>query len=140
VCSCWCSQSCVKECRLSASAASTHKISETEYDIKASNSSTRILMAPRNLHGAENVIRFNSHRNYVVTNGYNQPTNHRFTATIQVNLHQLAPPVKNSRILLVQSFTARMPLLTATSTFRLGRRCRSSPQQCYLHPLCTPNN
>jgi len=29
--------------------------------------------------------------------------------------------VKNWRILLVQSFTARMPLLTATSAFRLGR-------------------
>jgi len=34
----------------------------------------------------------------------------------------------------VQSFTAHMPLLTATSTFGLGRRCWSS-QQCYLHCL-----
>jgi len=49
-----------------------------------------------------------------------------------------APPVKNWRILLVQSFTARMPfLLTASSAFGLGRRRWSSPQQCYLfhHPL-----
>jgi len=37
-----------------------------------------------------------------------------------------APPVKNWRILLVQSFTAHMPLLMATSTFVLGRRCWSS--------------
>ena len=32
-------------------------------------------------------------------------------------------PVKNWMILLEQSFTARMPLLTATSAFGLGRRC-----------------
>ena len=36
------------------------------------------------------------------------------------------------RISLVQSFTARMPLLTATSKFGLGWR-RWSSQQCYLH-------
>ena len=47
------------------------------------------------------------------------------------------PAVKNWRILLVQSFTARMPLLMATSTFGLGRRCWSSAQQCYLHYLHT---
>jgi len=44
----------------------------------------------------------------------------RFTAIIQVNLHQPAPPVKNWGILLVQSFTACsacIPLLTATSAF-----------------------
>jgi len=41
------------------------------------------------------------------------------------------------RILLVQSFTARMPLLTTTSAFGLGRRCWSFPQQCYLHCLRT---
>jgi len=59
-------------------------------------------------------------------------------AIIQVNLRKPdAPPVKNWRILLVQSFTACMPLLTATSTFRLGRRHWSSPQQCYLHCLYT---
>jgi len=29
-----------------------------------------------------------------------------------------------------------MPLLMATSTFRLGRRRWSSPQQCYLHCSC----
>ena len=57
------------------------------------------------------------------------------TAIIHVNLRQPAPPVKNWRILLVQSFTARMSLLTATSAFGLGRR-RCSSQQCYLHCLC----
>jgi len=46
-----------------------------------------------------------------------------------------SPPVKNWRILLVQSFTVRMPLLTATSAFGLGRRRWSSHQQCYLHRL-----
>jgi len=44
-----------------------------------------------------------------------------FTANIQINLCQPAPPVENWRILLVQSFrpTARLPLLMATRTFRL---------------------
>jgi len=37
------------------------------------------------------------------------------------------------RILSVQSFTGRMSLLTATSAFGLGRRRRSSAQQCHLH-------
>ena len=37
------------------------------------------------------------------------------------------------RILAVQSFTGRMSLLTATSAFGLGRRRRSSAQQCHLH-------
>jgi len=32
-------------------------------------------------------------------------------------------PVKNCRILLEQSFTAHMPLLTATGVFGLWRRC-----------------
>jgi len=50
-------------------------------------------------------------------NNYN-----RFMAIIQVNLRQTAPPVKNWKILLVQSFTARMPLLMTTSALRLGRR------------------
>jgi len=57
-------------------------------------------------------------------------------AIIQVNLCYLALPVKNWRILLLQSFTARVPLLTATSGSGLGRRCWSS-RQCYLHSLCT---
>jgi len=39
----------------------------------------------------------------------------------------------------MQSFSASMPLLTATSAFGLGRRCWSSPQQCYLHCLRTYN-
>jgi len=40
---------------------------------------------------------------------------------MQVNLRQPAPPVKNWRILLVQSFTAGVPLLAATSAFGLYR-------------------
>ena len=60
-----------------------------------------------------------------------------FTAIIQVNLRYPAPPVKNWRILLVQSFTVHMPLLMATSAFRLGRRRWSSHQQCYLLGLRT---
>ena len=41
---------------------------------------------------------------------------------------------------MVQSFTARMPLLTATSAFRLGRRRWSSPQVLlYLYCLSTNN-
>jgi len=39
--------------------------------------------------------------------------------------------------LLAQRFTVNMPLLMATSAFGLGRRCWSSPQQCYLHCLST---
>jgi len=45
-----------------------------------------------------------------------------FMAIIEVNLLYQAPPVKNWMILLVQSFTAHMPLLMATSAFGLGRR------------------
>ena len=33
----------------------------------------------------------------------------------------------------MQSFTVRMPLLTATSAFGLGRTRWSFHQQCYLH-------
>jgi len=57
----------------------------------------------------------------LITKSFNNNNNHHFTAIIQVNLR---------RILLVQSFTACMPLLTATSALWLGRRCWSSPQQC----------
>jgi len=38
---------------------------------------------------------------------------------------------------LEQSFTACMPLLIPTSTFRFQRRCQSSSQWCYLHRLYT---
>jgi len=48
--------------------------------------------------------------------------NNRFTAIMQDNLRQPAAPVKSWRILLKQSFTAHMPLLTATGAFRLARR------------------
>ena len=37
----------------------------------------------------------------------------------------------------MQSFTARMPFLTATSVFGFGRRRWSSPQQCYQRCLRT---
>jgi len=72
---------------------------------------------------------FSSFNNY-------QNHKHCFTAILQVNLHQPAPPVKNWRILLVQSFTVHMPLLMAISVFRLGRYW-SSPQQCHLHCVKT---
>jgi len=39
----------------------------------------------------------------------------------------------------MQSFADRMPLLTATSAFGLGRRRWSSAQQCYLHRLRRPD-
>jgi len=36
-----------------------------------------------------------------------------------------------------QSFTTQIPLVTATSTFRFGRKRKCSPQWCYLHCLRT---
>ena len=33
--------------------------------------------------------------------------------------------------------TISVKALKATSAFKLGRRCQSSPQRCYLHPLHT---
>jgi len=59
------------------------------------------------------------------------------TVTRQFYLCQPANSVKNSRILLEQSFNARMILLKSTSTFRLGRKCLCSSQQCHLHRLHT---
>jgi len=48
--------------------------------------------------------------------------NHRFMAIICTGQPALAySPIKNSRILLEQSFTACMPLLMATSAFGLWR-------------------
>jgi len=38
--------------------------------------------------------------------------------------------VRNWRILLEQSFTAHVPLLMATSTSGIERRCYSNPQHC----------
>jgi len=54
-----------------------------------------------------------------------------------IQLNSRIAGTKNWRILLVRSFTARMPLLTATSAFTFGRIRWSSPQQCYLHCLRT---
>ena len=73
---------------------------------------------------------------YVRTIWPNNDNDQRFTAIAQ-DQPASAPPVKNWRILLEQTFTARMPLLMATSAFGLGRRRWSSYQQCYLHCLCT---
>jgi len=51
---------------------------------------------------------------------HNQPTNH-FTAIINTGQPALAGTLsKNWRILLVQSFTAHMPLLTAACAFNQG--------------------
>jgi len=36
----------------------------------------------------------------------------------------MAPAVENWRISLQQSFITRMPLLTATNAFGIGRKCR----------------
>ena len=74
--------------------------------------------------------------NVILRQTYSNPITH-FMAIIQVNLRWSVHLVKNWRILSMQSFTARMPLLMATSAFRLGRRCCSSAQQCYLHCLRT---
>ena len=57
-----------------------------------------------------------SYQSYValLTEQMQLSTNHRFTPITQVNLRW--------RILLVQSVTAHMPLLTTISAFRAGRR------------------
>jgi len=65
----------------------------------------------------------NAHRDMTARRADNNNNNHRFTAIIKVT-----QPAKNWRILLVRSFAARMPLLTATSAFGLGRRRWNSPQ------------
>jgi len=54
---------------------------------------------------------------------------------MHVSLCKLANPAKNWRTVLVQSFTAHVLLLTATSSLVLWRRRWRSPQRCYLH--CT---
>jgi len=59
--------------------------------------------------------------------------NNTTTAIIQVNLGQPAPPVKNWRILLVESFTARMPahleyLLTFKHTYTHTRLTALFPE------------
>ena len=60
---------------------------------------------------------------------------YHYTAIIQDNQHQPAPTLKVWKILLEQSFTVHMFFQKETSAFGLGRRCQSSPQQCYLHRL-----
>ena len=57
---------------------------------------------------------------------------YRFAAIMQDKLRKPEPPVKNKKILLQQRFYCRMSLLTATSTFGLGRRCQSSVHWWYL--------
>jgi len=58
---------------------------------------------------------------------------YHFTAIIWVNLHYLAPSVKNCRIPLEQSLTTGMPLLMATSVFRLDRKRWSSHRPSPYH-------
>ena len=60
-------------------------------------------------------------------------THNDFVAIIQVNLCQMAPPVKNWRVLSEQSFTACTSLLVATSVFRLSGKTLESLQQCYRY-------
>ena len=57
-----------------------------------------------------------------------------FTAIIRISRNL---QLRTGEVLLVQSFTARMPSLTENRAFGLGRRRWSSPQQCYLHCLRT---
>ena len=47
--------------------------------------------------------------------------------------HFMAITLLSVKILLKQGFIANMPLLTATSAFRLGRTLQSSNKWCYLH-------
>ena len=67
---------------------------------------------------------------------YLHNNNHRFLAIMQVNLHYPAPPVKNWRNLLVQSFTA---LADSNQCIQISEKTLhwSSPQQCCLHCLHT---
>ena len=62
--------------------------------------------------------------------------NQRFMAIIQVNLRQPRHLQLRTGGFCWCSFSAHMPVLTATIEFRLGRRCWSS-QQCDLHCLLT---
>ena len=52
----------------------------------------------------------------------NNTSYNSFMAITQVNRCQPTLPVENWRILLKQSFTVRMPLLTATTAFQLERK------------------
>jgi len=52
-------------------------------------------------------------------------------------IRQLALADTHSQELEDFCFTAHMPLLSATSTFKLGTKHYSSLQRCYLHCLCT---
>jgi len=63
--------------------------------------------------------------------------NNHFMAVTQLNLCQLSHALRNWMIL-EQSFTVRVPLLTVISAFWLGKTCLSSPQRCYLHHLHVP--
>ena len=60
----------------------------------------------------------------------NNNNNHRFTTTVSLHLQLITGEFCWCNVL-------RMPLLKANSAFGLGRRCWSSPQQCYLRSLCT---
>ena len=71
------------------------------------------------------------------THAHTPPPLLSLTTTILHALYGITCVSRHPQILLVQRFTACMPLLTATSAFGLGRRRWSSHQQCYLHCLHT---
>jgi len=66
------------------------------------------------------------------THTHTQPFYSHYTVSVLADI-----PVENWRILLEQISTARMPLLTANSVFRLWSRCYSPAQWHYLDHLCT---
>jgi len=59
--------------------------------------------------------------------GFTDYIHNCFMAIMHADLGSLAPTVENCRSLLQQSFTTRMPLLTATSALGLRRTQQSSP-------------
>ena len=63
-------------------------------------------------------------------------THNRFTAIVGLQVNQCYPaiPVKNRRISLEQSFTARMHLLTLTRTIALRRRVEDA--RVFLDGVC----
>jgi len=132
----------VVKLELGASIEEQHQLQQFTLNIRSTHqqghSTATKQIGNNHLHVTSQGLTYHSTQNKRKTKGSKLThNNHRFTSITQVNLRQLPPSVKNWRILLVQSFTARMPLLTGTSAFGLGRRRWSSPQQCYLHCLRT---
>ena len=88
--------------------------------VKAVNKPLEVTLH-RRLDSFEQPFTTKKHYKLTVQCYYNSDSDH-FTGIVQDNLCWLSSPVKNWRILLEQNFTACLPLLTATSTFRLERR------------------